>query len=160
MVTKAAKLKPTHAGAVVFRESNGKIEVLLTKRVGGKVPGFFLTQGHVEEDETPVAAAKREIIEETGIQNATLIDNLGILIRKGLAEGGQWYRKTIHFFLFRVPRDEKSEWTTHSSDNKTFQLKFVPASKAKHLLFFKEEKFFLQLIAVRRLKDLDTFRVS
>lgn len=147
MITKASKLKPTHAGAVVLRESNSKIEVLLAKRVGGKVPGFFLTQGHIEEDETPVAAAKREIIEETGIQNATLIDDLGILIRKGLAEDGQWYRRTIHFFLFRVPREEKSEWTTNSPDNKTFQLKFVPTPKAKSLLFFKEEKNFLQIIA-------------
>jgi 8-oxo-dGTP pyrophosphatase MutT (NUDIX family) len=138
--------KVTHAGAVILKNSPQPLQVLLTRRIGGqvKIPGFFLTQGHIEADETLQAAAKREIIEETGIKNTKLIADLGILTRKGLAEDAQWYRKTIHFFLFQAPNNHQSEWTHHSPDHKTFLLKFVPLKEANSYLYFKEEQDLLK----------------
>lgn len=140
--------KVTHAGAVIFRKNDRQVEVLLTRRVGGKVPGFFFTQGHIEKGETPKEAAQREMAEETGIEGASFKGDLGILTRKGLAEDGQWYRKVIHFFLFQTAKNERSEWTTQSPDGKTFKLKFVPVQEANAYLFFEEEKNLLRSAAV------------
>jgi 8-oxo-dGTP pyrophosphatase MutT (NUDIX family) len=137
---KLNNLKITHAGAVILRKRDSGFDILLTKRVNGIVPGFFLTQGHIEKKETPEAAAIREIQEETGISNVVLERDLGILARQGLEEDGKKYRKVIHFFQFQTEKINKDEWTIDSPDNKTFLLKFVPLKEAISYLYFKEEK--------------------
>ncbi|MDP2930053.1 MAG: NUDIX domain-containing protein [bacterium] len=135
----------THAGAVIFRRKNGIIEVLLTKRVGGKVLGFFFTQGHIEQGEDHEDAARRETTEETGIKEAALLKDLGVLTRKGMKDDGIWYQKTIHFFLFETKEEKPLEWIFDSvSDGKTFQLKFFPFKKAIAKLYFIEEKKLLE----------------
>lgn len=133
------EISPTHAGAVIVK-NNGKIrEILLSKRIGGKVPGYFLTQGHIEKNETAEKAVIREIAEETGIKDANLMKDLGIISRKGLSEDNQWYQKVIHFFLFQTAAEESS-WTHKSPDNKAFRLQFFPLGKALSNLYFEEEK--------------------
>src|SRR5215211_3812353 len=59
--------KVTHAGGVVCRVRDGKVEYLL---VGPKneVPGeWLLPKGHIEKGETAAEAAVREMREEAGI---------------------------------------------------------------------------------------------
>jgi 8-oxo-dGTP pyrophosphatase MutT (NUDIX family) len=52
--------------AVVYAERDGKI--LLLKRAGGALAGqWFLPGGAVEHDELPEEAARRELIEESGL---------------------------------------------------------------------------------------------
>lgn len=41
MTSKERNSKVTHAGAIIFRGSGEGAEVLLTKMVEGRVPGFF-----------------------------------------------------------------------------------------------------------------------
>jgi len=55
------------AGAVIFhRQPNGKIEYLLLEHRKGF---FAFPKGLVEENETPEETAKREVKEETGIED-------------------------------------------------------------------------------------------
>jgi 8-oxo-dGTP diphosphatase len=52
--------------AVVYAERDGKI--LLLKRAGGALSGqWFLPGGAVEPDELPEVAARRELVEESGL---------------------------------------------------------------------------------------------
>lgn len=52
-------------GAIVYRKSHGNTEILLIKHVNSGHWSF--PKGHVEGDETELETAKREIMEETGI---------------------------------------------------------------------------------------------
>ncbi len=52
-------------GAIVYRKYHGNTEVLLIKHSNGGHWSF--PKGHVENDETEIQTATREILEETGI---------------------------------------------------------------------------------------------
>ena len=58
------------AGGVCFRIENGTPYVVLIATNGGTRWG--LPKGHVSKDEAPAAAARREIMEETGVEGAVL----------------------------------------------------------------------------------------
>ncbi|MBO6140881.1 MAG: NUDIX domain-containing protein [Ruminococcus sp.] len=53
-------------GAIVYRKYHGNTEILLIKHINSGHWSF--PKGHVEGDETEVETAKREILEETGIE--------------------------------------------------------------------------------------------
>ena len=52
-------------GAIVYRKYHGNTEILLIKHINSGHWSF--PKGHVEGDETEEETAKREIMEETGI---------------------------------------------------------------------------------------------
>ena len=52
-------------GAIVYRKYHGNTEILLIKHINSGHWSF--PKGHVEEGETEEETAKREIMEETGI---------------------------------------------------------------------------------------------
>ncbi len=52
-------------GAVVYTEIEGELEILLIRHKNGGHWAF--PKGHVENDETEIQTAKREILEETGL---------------------------------------------------------------------------------------------
>ncbi|MDY0276469.1 MAG: NUDIX domain-containing protein [Acholeplasma sp.] len=53
-------------GSVVFRNIDGKTKYLVIKQKHGNHYGF--PKGHVEENETKIETAMREVFEETGIK--------------------------------------------------------------------------------------------
>ncbi len=66
-------MKKTSAGLLIFRRSNGRLEVLLAHHGGPlwahKDEGAWsIVKGQLEADESPIEAAKREFAEETGHQ--------------------------------------------------------------------------------------------
>lgn len=62
--------KEKSAGAIIFRLVDGVPHYLLLHYPSGH---WEFAKGHIEEGEKPEEAAKREIREETGIENITLI---------------------------------------------------------------------------------------
>ena len=60
------------AGAILYNEKTRKF--LLLKRVNN--PFWEFPKGHIEEDETPSEALKREITEETGIKAIQIIKEI------------------------------------------------------------------------------------
>ena len=64
--------KEKSCGAVVFRRSEQKLWYLLLKYKNEK-EYWGLPKGHVEKDETEVQTTLREIYEETGIHDLTIL---------------------------------------------------------------------------------------
>lgn len=58
--------RPTHAGGAVFRRRGDTIEYLVVAATG-RPDDWVLPKGHIGRDETPEAAAAREVAEEAGI---------------------------------------------------------------------------------------------
>ncbi|MEM2122024.1 MAG: NUDIX domain-containing protein [Candidatus Bathyarchaeia archaeon] len=96
------------AGGVVFRRSiAGPLFLLL----GLKKRGIWcLPKGLIEDGESELEAARREVEEETGIGDLRLIDEIGV-INYEFWMHGRHYRKMVYFFLFETEReDAKVSW--------------------------------------------------
>ena len=124
------------AGGVVV---NRKREVLIVNQHN---TSWSLPKGHIEKGEDPLTAAKREILEESGIKNLTLIKELPSYSRYKIGLNGNddlSELKHINMFLFRtddeklspqdpgnpearwVEKEEAVELLTHSKDREFFQ---------------------------------------
>ena len=88
--------RETSAGGVVFRREGDDVRFLLIR---DSYRNWGLPKGHLQPGEPPADAARREVIEETG---------LGDLILHGPIQVIDWYfrfrgktiHKYCHFFLF------------------------------------------------------------
>lgn len=59
--------RPSHAGGVVIRRQGGAIRYLLVT-ARDKPDEWVLPKGHVDPGESPEQAARREVLEETGVE--------------------------------------------------------------------------------------------
>lgn len=85
----------TAAGGVVIRRAQGRLYVALIRE--GGLSAYVLPKGHVEPGETLDRAARREIAEESGLRNLTLIAELAVQQRLDYSKES-W--GTTHYFLF------------------------------------------------------------
>jgi 8-oxo-dGTP pyrophosphatase MutT (NUDIX family) len=129
--------KTESAGGVVLSKIN---RVLVVSQRGNS---WSLPKGHIEQGESKLEAAIREITEETGIRRLTLVKGLGCYSRYRIGqEAGQEDKselKTIHMFLFKTdeqklrpvnPDHPELRWT-HLDDVETL------LTHPKDKLFFK-----------------------
>lgn len=65
--------EPT-AGGVIYRFNNKEVEILLIQDAKDR---WTIPKGHIEEGETAKDTAEREIREETGLQEMTVLNWLG-----------------------------------------------------------------------------------
>jgi ADP-ribose pyrophosphatase YjhB (NUDIX family) len=87
------------AGGVVL---NSEGHVLVVSQHGSS---WSLPKGHIEDGEDALAAAKREIYEESGVSELEFIRELGSYQRYRIGkDGGEDASelKTIHLFLFKT----------------------------------------------------------
>ncbi len=85
----------TSAGGIVIRKDHDRILVGLVKE--GDLSEYILPKGKIEQGETLEQAARREILEEAGLSNLTLIKALGSRQRLSYNRN-KWI--TVHYFLF------------------------------------------------------------
>lgn len=104
-------------GVIVFRDSEKGREFLLLKYPEGH---WDLPKGHVEEGETEEATAKREFIEETGIEELTILngfrDYLTYTFYANFPNLKGWIRKTVVFFVGRTIPSAKTELSHEHND--------------------------------------------
>lgn len=108
--------KTQSAGGVVL---NSKGEVLIVNQRG---VSWSLPKGHVDKGEDILKTAHREIYEESGISDLTLIKKLGTITRQSTSsDGNKKEQKTIHIFLFTTkemnlcpqdPHNPEARWVT------------------------------------------------
>ena len=127
------------AGGVVV---NRKGEVLVVSQNGNS---WSLPKGHIEPGEDPLAAARREIYEESGIINLVFVKELGSYQRYRIGLDGNddlSEEKTMRFFLFRTdqlelkPVDPKNPVAVWVSKEKV----------AKQLTHRRDQEFFLNIM--------------
>ena len=80
------------AGGVIFNRAG---EIVVVEQLG---PSFSLPKGHVDEGETELQAALREIREETGITDLVLVADLGTYSRPNVIKPGEL--KDMHMYVF------------------------------------------------------------
>lgn len=88
------------AGGIVLGDS-GTLALIKNR----KATLWFFPKGKLEPGESDEDAARREIKEETGLDNLELIDDLGTYERPGILPDGTdgSEMKFIHMYLFAAP---------------------------------------------------------
>lgn len=92
--------KATSAGGMVIKNEDGKKKILLIKFADGTGLGF--PKGHVHNGENFEEAAAREVKEETGLRNISIIRKLGVVTRPSVENDGTKVKKDIHLFLMKA----------------------------------------------------------
>ena len=91
------------AGVVLYRRTGAGDLFLLLHYPAGH---WDFVKGHVEHGETAREAAIRELYEETGIADATLVRGFRRRIRYTYRHGGRTYAKQVVLFLARTNTEQ------------------------------------------------------
>ena len=127
------------AGGVVINDNNDVVVV------NQNHDSWSLPKGHIDEGETPIDAAIREIYEETGIINPKLVKKIGHYDRYRIGLDGRddlSELKTIHIFLFKSEQEKLKPL-----DKNNPEAKWVDIHEVENYLTHKEDiKFFKENI--------------
>lgn len=124
-------VEETSAGGLVLDESHRGALIGRQDRRGRMV--WSLPKGHIEDGETPEAAAVREIREETGISGA-IVAPLGVIDFWFMADNRRVH-KTVHHFLLRAEGGELS-----SEDAEVDSVEWVPLADMPTRLAYADER--------------------
>jgi 8-oxo-dGTP pyrophosphatase MutT (NUDIX family) len=125
-------MKEFSAGGVVVRD--GEVVVIVpVKRAGDGRTVLGLPKGHPDGDETPEAAAEREILEETGIR-ARLIEKLGD-VHYQYERKGRPVSKTVAFYLFEYLSGDVAD-----HDHEIEEARWMPLEEAAQALTYEGER--------------------
>ncbi|MBV8953190.1 MAG: NUDIX domain-containing protein [Solirubrobacterales bacterium] len=111
---------------------------------GNRVLG--LPKGHPDGDESPQAAAAREVREETGVQ-AELVEELGE-IRYSYERRGRTVSKRVLFFLFRYVSGDLAD-----HDHEIEDARWIPLAEAARTLTYKGERDIVKRASSRLSSD-------
>ena len=129
------------AGGVVL---NTKGEVLVVNQNGDS---WSLPKGHLEEGETALEAAKREIYEESGVSKLTYVKDFGTYERYRIKDGGRGEDKrklkSITLFLFTTMEEKLAP-----IDPSNPEARWVEKNKVAELLTHpKDKEFFTSILS-------------
>jgi 8-oxo-dGTP diphosphatase len=130
------------AGCIVFKSHRATVRVLLVKARRNPQLWIF-PKGHIEEGETPRAAALRETREEAGVA-AEIVRRLGSL---EFESGGDLMK--VDYFLVR--------WTADVPTDEDRERRWCTVEEATELLTFDGARALLAK-AARAWKDAASFR--
>lgn len=130
--------KTRSAGGVVTNDAG---QVLVVSQRG---TSWSLPKGHIDPGENALAAAKREIYEESGIRDLELVRELGSYERHKIGVDGGDDRsevKVITMFLFRT-----SEKSLKPVDPDNPEARWVEKSEVALLLTHEKDKEFFRRV--------------
>ncbi len=120
------------AGGVVVRGHDVVVIVPVKRDAGGRrVLG--LPKGHPDGDESPEAAAIREVTEETGV-TAELIDKLGE-VTYSYERRGRRVAKRVAFYLFKYRAGDLAD-----HDHEIEDARWMPLEEAARALSYEGER--------------------
>lgn len=135
------------AGGVVVNAQTGDILV-----VNQHHNSWSLPKGHIETEEDSLTAAKREICEESGISELTLVKDLGSYTRPRIGKSVKIDDvseiKHIHMYLFTT-----SEQSLHPTDPRNPEARWIERDTVANMLTHKRDKEFFNSI-IKELPDV------
>jgi 8-oxo-dGTP pyrophosphatase MutT (NUDIX family) len=120
------------AGGVVVR-GDQVLVIVPSKRAADGSPALALPKGHIDEGESRVQAATREVREETGVTAEPLIE-LGE-VRYWYVRRGHRIPKSVFFYLFRYLSGDPSE-----HDEEVLEARWMPLEQAQRELTYAGER--------------------
>lgn len=130
------------AGAVIFRKQGDKIYYLLLHYPGishrAEKNYWDFPKGHIEKGEGEIDTLKREIKEETGIEDIKLINGFREVIKYFFKFQGKTILKFVSFYL----TETKTKQVKISPEHMGY--KWLPYEKALNQLSFKNTKEILK----------------
>ena len=138
--------KQVSSGGVIFRRTDGTIEVALIEVEGSKGKVWCLPKGLKEEGENLARTAHREVKEETGLDGKILgkIGDIHYFYAHKDEEGTKRFFKIVYFFLM-----EYTAGDTIYHDKEVLDCKWFPIDEAIGVIAYKDEKEML-----KKAKDL------
>lgn len=126
------------AGAIVFRKERGKIFYLLLHYPGAshrsKKDYWEFPKGHIESGEKEIDAMKREVKEETGIDDLKIVEGF----KKKIKYFFRWQGKNILKFVTFYLGETKKKKIKLSSEHIGYA--WLPFEEAIEKLSFKNSK--------------------
>ena len=121
------------AGGVVV--NNGKIVLVFQS----KTQTWALPKGHIDDGESPEETARREIHEESGINDLAFVKNLGTYVR-GTKKNPD-IKKQITILQFTTTQND-----LQPIDPENPEAKWISIDKVADMLSYEEDKnFFLKI---------------
>jgi 8-oxo-dGTP pyrophosphatase MutT (NUDIX family) len=132
------------AGGVVVNDRREAIVIVPTRRAADGSRVLALPKGHPDGDETPEAAALREVREETGV-HAEVAGPLGD-VRYWYQRGGRRIPKRVTFFLFDYVSGDVAD-----HDHEVEEACWFPLAEARRRLTYKgEREMVMRAVGFRR----------
>lgn len=120
--------------------------IVPTRRAADGSLVLALPKGHIDEGETRLAAATREVREETGVRAEPLAE-LGE-VRYWYVRGGRRVPKSVFFFLFRfLDGDPKDH------DEEVSEARWMPLERAQSELSYQGEREMVRRALAMRAED-------
>ncbi len=123
---------------VVHRLGESGREYLVLMRAPDRGSYWHLAGGGAEDDETPAAAGRRELVEETGLREPVHFEPLPLVL--GYDDGDGWI--TVHFCAVEAPPD----WEP-TLDEEHVEYQWCSEDVAVHLLEYPEPREGLRAVA-------------
>ncbi|MBF0564434.1 MAG: NUDIX domain-containing protein [Nitrospirae bacterium] len=115
---------------------------LLIRHVNGGHWAF--PKGHANEGEEAIEAARRELAEETGITDYSIIGSITFREQYTFRREGQIYDKTVQYFLAQVNDADTVEVIPQQAEVSDF--KWVPYEEALGSITFEESRELLKRV--------------
>lgn len=131
-------------GAIpIYTEADGSYRVLVIHQRSWTGEQFWIfPKGHPEGEESPVAAAARELQEETGITAVTIEPRPSFSMRYIFTHDGDTIKKTVTYFLGYVTSLE----TNITQPDEVVALEWCTPERALALLSHENSKNILQQV--------------
>jgi 8-oxo-dGTP pyrophosphatase MutT (NUDIX family) len=120
------------AGGLVVRDGDVLVIVPNRRAADGSLV-LALPKGHIDEGESRVQAATREVREETGVSAEPLIE-LGE-VRYWYIREGRRVPKSVFFYLFRFLSGDPAD-----HDDEVIEARWMPLQRAQHELSYAGER--------------------
>jgi 8-oxo-dGTP pyrophosphatase MutT (NUDIX family) len=122
------------------------IVIVPVKRAADGRRVLGLPKGHLDGDETPEQAARREVAEETGVQ-ADLVEELGE-VTYTYERRGRRVRKVVRFYLFEYRSGDVAD-----HDHEIEEARWVPMRDAARELSYLGEREMVERALSRFAQD-------